>query len=238
MKYYKRNLGDYAGATRHLSMLEHGAYTLLLDTYYVTETPLPLEQRSLYRLVGARSKDEREAVDAVLQDFFTKESDGWRQQRCDVEIAHKQQLSAINTETGKKGGRPKKQTEPEPTDNRNGFETETETDSETVSEKNPIQETRDKRQKTTPKAPAGFVEFYAKYPRKVARADAEKVWARLQPDEALQGRIMAALQSNGFDYRENGRFIPHPATWLNAARWDDEPALELNGAEDWTRSAV
>lgn len=235
MKYYKRNLGDYAGATRHLSMLEHGAYSLLLDTYYVTEQPLPLESRSLYRLVGARSKDEREAVDAVLQDFFVKREDGWHQDRCDAEIAHKQELSAINKETGKKGGRPKKKSDQEAIDNRNGFETETETDKKIK----PIQETRDKRQKTPPKPPEGFAEFYDRYPRKVARAEAEKAWTKLAPDEPLRGRIMAALEHNGFDYREEGRFIPHPATWLNQARWDDGGLeLEQAGAGDWTAGAI
>ena len=37
MNYYKFNVGDYSAATRHLSMLEHGAYRLLLDVYYTTE---------------------------------------------------------------------------------------------------------------------------------------------------------------------------------------------------------
>ena len=36
MNYYERHLGDYARDTGHLSMLEHGAYSLLLDRYYAT----------------------------------------------------------------------------------------------------------------------------------------------------------------------------------------------------------
>jgi uncharacterized protein YdaU (DUF1376 family) len=33
VNYYERHLGDYAKDAGHLSMLEHGAYSLLLDRY-------------------------------------------------------------------------------------------------------------------------------------------------------------------------------------------------------------
>ena len=41
MIWYKRFIADYKRDTGHLSMLEHGAYQALLDTYYLTEKPLP-----------------------------------------------------------------------------------------------------------------------------------------------------------------------------------------------------
>lgn len=93
MNYYKRHLGDYAAATRHLSILEHGVYTLLLDLYYVTEKPLPSEEKAVWRLAGARSKDEREAVSQVLNEFFELQEDGWHQARCDEEIMDAQEIS-------------------------------------------------------------------------------------------------------------------------------------------------
>lgn len=133
MNYYKRHLGDYAAATRHLSLLEHGVYTLLLDTYYVGESPLPSEDRAIYRLVGARSKEEREAVGIVLQEFFELREDGWHQPRCDEEIAQKQAKAEINRDIGRRGGRPQKITEPDTEKNRNGSKIKT----ETVLEKNP-----------------------------------------------------------------------------------------------------
>lgn len=87
MNYYKRHIGDYAAATRHLSILEHGVYCLLLDMYYTTEGPLPASSKEVCRKLGARSKDEVAAVESVLRDFFTPGDDGWRQGRCDAEIA-------------------------------------------------------------------------------------------------------------------------------------------------------
>jgi uncharacterized protein YdaU (DUF1376 family) len=88
MNYYAFHIGDYAGATRHLSWDEDMAYRRMLDAYYTREAPLPADRRALYRLVGASDERQREAVDVVLTEFFTQDADGgWRNRRCDEEIA-------------------------------------------------------------------------------------------------------------------------------------------------------
>lgn len=102
MNYYSHHIGDYLSATAHLTLLEHGAYRRMIDVYYIHESALPLDRKQVYRLVGARTKDEREAVDSVLEEFFTESEDGWVQSRCDHEIS----LCNKNRENGKKGGRP------------------------------------------------------------------------------------------------------------------------------------
>ena len=123
MNYYKRHIGDYAAATRHLSMLEHGAYTMLLDSYYTSEQPLPVDVKQAARKAGARSKDDVAAVEVVLSEFFTLSADGWRHARCDAEIAVYQAKAGTNKVVGKLGGRPKK----EPRNNPDGFQKETQT---------------------------------------------------------------------------------------------------------------
>ncbi len=84
MNYYAHHLGDYARDTAHLTMLEHGAYRTLLDRYYSTETGIPADQ--VYRISRARSREERQAVDAVLADFFTLEDGVWINKRAQEEI--------------------------------------------------------------------------------------------------------------------------------------------------------
>lgn len=86
MHYYEHHIGDYAEATAHLSWLEDAAYSRLLRKYYASEQPLPADLKAVQRLVGARSKDEREAVESVLREFFVLQDDGWHQHRCDEEI--------------------------------------------------------------------------------------------------------------------------------------------------------
>ena len=70
-----------------------------------------------------------------------------------------------------------------------------------------------------------FMEFWKLYPKKVGKKAALNSWKRLKPDAALFDQIMAAVEAaRASDQwrRENGRFIPNPATWINQGRWDDE----------------
>lgn len=86
MNYYEHHIGDYIKATAHLSMLEDAAYRRLIDAYYTRELPLPVEKKACHRLARAFSKQEKEAVDTVLEEFFSLDHDGWHQKRCDSEI--------------------------------------------------------------------------------------------------------------------------------------------------------
>jgi uncharacterized protein YdaU (DUF1376 family) len=87
VNYYEHHLGDYLRDTAHLSMLEDGAYRRLLDAYYIKEAPLPLELRDVYRLTRAASKQDRQAIETVLREFFQQTPEGWQHPRCEREIA-------------------------------------------------------------------------------------------------------------------------------------------------------
>jgi uncharacterized protein YdaU (DUF1376 family) len=106
VNYYEHHLGDYAEATAHLSFIEDAAYSRLIRKYYSTESPLPSDLKVVQRLVGARDKTERLAVDTVLKEFFELREDGWHNTRCDEEIEKARARIAAARENGKKGGRP------------------------------------------------------------------------------------------------------------------------------------
>ena len=84
MNYYPRHLGDYARDAGHLTLAEHGAYTLLLDRYYATERPSGREEA--FRICHANSKADREAVTRILREFFRWTDEGYRNKRADEEI--------------------------------------------------------------------------------------------------------------------------------------------------------
>ena len=86
MNFYPHRIGDHASATSHLSMLEDCAYRRLLDWYFLDEKPIPLDARKVYRRVRASSDAEREAVDVVLAEFFTKTEEGYRHGKSDDEM--------------------------------------------------------------------------------------------------------------------------------------------------------
>lgn len=106
MNYYKRHIGDYAKKAGHLSVLEHGVYTLLLDAYYDREQA-PTRAEAL-RQARARTPEEVAAVDAVLADFFTLEGDRYVQRRVEEEFVKAEAIARQNAEKGKLGGRPRK----------------------------------------------------------------------------------------------------------------------------------
>lgn len=106
MNYYRLHIGDYLRDASHLSLLEHGVYTRLLQVYYTRETPIGDAEK--YRIVGARSEDERQAVDTVLAEFFVLADGLWTQGRCEREIAEYKAKAERNREVGKLGGNPKK----------------------------------------------------------------------------------------------------------------------------------
>ena len=74
MHYYKRNIGDYHKKAGRLSMLEHGAYTLLIDACYDRER-FPTRHDALDWL-WARTDEEIAAIDFVLDKFFSLQEDG------------------------------------------------------------------------------------------------------------------------------------------------------------------
>ena len=94
MHHFQHHIGDYDSATTHLSWDEDMAYTRLLRAYYRNEKPLPNDIDAVCRIARARSKDERAAVQTVLEEFFTLFPNGWRNKRADVEIEKFQAKSA------------------------------------------------------------------------------------------------------------------------------------------------
>ncbi|MCU8973816.1 helix-turn-helix domain-containing protein [Pseudomonas aeruginosa] len=81
----------------------------------------------------------------------------------------------------------------------------------------------------------GFEEFYQAYPKHKDRAKAEKAWRKIDP--ALHPVIMAALPKHCRQrdwLKDNGQFVPLPASWLNGRRWEDEIAPDAGPASSFT----
>jgi len=275
LNYYERHLGDYARDTAHLSMLEHGAYNLLLDRYYATEQGIPADQA--HRLCRARTREERAAVDTVLQEFFSQQEGQWVHKRAETEIEryragepereakkanedarlrrHREERAQLfkalsdarehapwNASINELRERVKRCSQPLPATAPATPATATQTPDTKhqtpVVKENPLPPSgvgatdppADPSAK--PKVhefPPGFDRFWQAYPRKTAKPQAAKAFARLRPDEPLLSRMLAALalqrQSSQWQ-RDDGQFIPHPSTWLNGRRWEDEVSAQ------------
>lgn len=76
-----------------------------------------------------------------------------------------------------------------------------------------------------PKSPStgdAFERFWSVYPRKIGKQSAKRAFERVKvPLETLVTAVERQKCSDQWT-QNNGQFIPHPATWLNQGRWDDE----------------
>lgn len=70
-----------------------------------------------------------------------------------------------------------------------------------------------------------FDKFWQAYPKKVSKKEAQKSWKKINPSLKLFEKILKALemvkQTEQWK-KDNGKYVPYPATWLNQERWTDE----------------
>jgi hypothetical protein len=81
----------------------------------------------------------------------------------------------------------------------------------------------------------GFEEFWKSYPRKAAKGDARKAWKQTEnirpPLEKLVKAVIVARASEQWR-QDGGKFVPYPATWLRAERWEDVHEVEVDRVRD------
>lgn len=78
--------------------------------------------------------------------------------------------------------------------------------------------------KTTNKL-QGFDTFWEAYPKHKGKDAAKKAFAKINPTESLLKEILTAVEAQKKTHewqKDNGQYIPYPATWLNGKRWEDD----------------
>jgi uncharacterized protein YdaU (DUF1376 family) len=216
MHYYKFEISVWNLHTAHLTLVEEAVYRRLIDHYYDTEQPIGLDFKGMIRRLRLDGYEDQ--VTTILNEFFTQNDDGWSNKHCDVKIkAYKNQKKA-NKNNGKAGGRPKKQKITESVTDGLPFVTLT---------TNNKQETKNKDIKDD-----RFDIFWKQYPRKVAKPNALKAWIKIKPDDVVLKKMLDAINQQGLPSKEI-QFVPHPATWLNAKRWEDEVATASSSTNEW-----
>lgn len=226
--YFPFYADRYEADTAHLSMIEDGAYNRLLRLCWRSPgCKLPDDQAWIYRQMRAATAADRAAIDAVLAEFFRRSKGKiWNPKLLEiygqVSEAHQQR-----SEAGKRGAAAKamkskemapsnakarlKQPEPEP-----------EPDTDLFGSNEPQNAKCDR------KAENRFDEFWASYPRKVAKDRALKAWKpacnKADPDKIIAAAKRYAVLRAG----EDDQYTAYAASWLNAGRFNDpdlQPAM-------------
>lgn len=92
----------------------------------------------------------------------------------------------------------------------------------------------EKRKRVSAQCGAGaddaFDRFWSIYPKKVGKKDAVKVWNQICPNPDLTNQIVHGVErwkrSEQWT-KDDGRFIPYPATFLRGERWNEYDCAEV-----------
>ena len=89
---------------------------------------------------------------------------------------------------------------------------------------------------------AEFSKFWEYFPKKKSKGDAYKAWiqtASKRPDLATVLKAIVVLKNSSDWLREEGQFIPYPASWLRAWGWADVPEADkadVKGGDLWWKN--
>jgi uncharacterized protein YdaU (DUF1376 family) len=214
--WFKMFPSDFLTGTADLSCEEVGAYILLLLHAWERDGRLPREKPRLARLFHLDDETFSEVWKAIEGKFTEDESGLYNPRleatRVDAEEAHQRRVEA-----GRLGGRPESNAKAKAKQrlNKGSVHARMTSDSSSLNSK----------KKRDQSIEADFERFWKVYPRKVGKRPALRAWKKLgkaRPDADVL--IAAVLMQAGSDdwQKDGGQYIPHPTTWLNQGRWEDE----------------
>jgi uncharacterized protein YdaU (DUF1376 family) len=223
--YYPWYPGDYLRDTPDLSMLEDGAYRRLLDHYFVSDGNMPADRTRLYRICRAFTQDEQKAVILIVERFFKEENGRIYNHRAEIELQKRRKFienQQIKSKLGVEARQTKQQPGGQPVGQPGGQPLPSPSSSSSSSKEKTLEL---------------FAQFWQAYPRKKSKGQAEKAWAKLKPDQTLLQTMLTSIQKakQSPDWQKNnGQYIPYPATWLAAKGWeDDNPTTQEGDNTKW-----
>ena len=242
MHYYPFHIGDFRSGTVNMSRQARWIYRDMMDIYYDTEQPLPLDLDQLFDMLGAESGDEKSIVERHLKFKFDKSDDGYRHEICDKTIAEYHAKAVTARENGKLGGRPKHSknkpsgfpsgSNPVPSPNPDLTGSEANQEPITNNQKNSSNEefslpqTPSQAEGAAESAdedyPIEFEQFWQTYPRKTGKRKAFEAWRKARRKTNNTFLIAKASRYAADPNREPGYTLT-PANWLDGEHWDDDP---------------
>jgi len=221
---------DFFAGTADMSQAEVGAYIRLLCHQW-NRGSIPVQPDKLQRLAGGIVTNE------VMQKFKIVENDCRKNQRMEVERGKQDAFIAKQRGNGVKSGEARRRLV-EPRFNSGSTKNEPRFNSgcDLVPTKHepPITITIGKDICSSAMSDE-FDKFWNSYPRRVGKKTAKASWSKLKPEDKADamGKLPAFLSSEDWT-KDGGQFVPHPATWLNGRRWEDEiapqsPKAQANG---------
>ena len=247
LPYMPLYVADYLADAAHLTTEEHGAYLLLIMTYWQRGKPLPADPDRLARI--ARLSNERWTdVERTLNDFFLVIDGHWHHKRINAELEKVRDKTEKAKRAGAASASARKATPVQQTLNGRSTDvqqtfnhTDTDTDTEVVREDSMALSAPeiDPGSKAVKEEPEGFDAFWKAYPKRDGNADRK---GAVKAFEAARKRadghevITQAASRYATHCREKGKigteFVKQARSWLNGDLWREwvpqEPVREIS----------
>ena len=215
LPYYKRFPRDFLEGTIGLSFETKGAYAIVLDLIYMRSGQLPDDARYIAGQLGcsvrkwsaireeliARGKLQVHEgfISNFRADYLTEESRKYQDKQAEIAGKPRKNKGKAQPE--------RSQSEPEP--------------NTTVTN---VPVVLDRAKPTRAEIASGFLTFWTVYPKKVGKDAAARAFSKAMAriDDAEPLAVILAGVERALPGWDEPRFIPHPSTWLNEGRWEDE----------------
>ncbi len=247
---------DFLTSERQIGMsaAESGIYMRLICHCWLSVT-LPNIPRVLAKMAGVSDEEFSSCWPAVEQCFYVNATGRLQHARLDKEREKQEAFRAMQSEKGQKGAE-KRWPRLQPGDTTattEGMPGDSSSSSSPISDlllrspsSSPISNLQTSKRNTNNKQVPPFTEktvalrapdtafdaFWRVYPKKVGKGAAQKAWTRINPPPETVALMLAAVKlQQGWSQwqKDDGQFIPHPSTWLNQGRWQDEGKPSGNG---------
>lgn len=257
--WFKFFPADFIGGTVELSSEERGSYITLLCAQWMTGS-LPAEHDRLERIAGGRVSDpvrgkfvagqdgrlrndrlesHREEATAKSRGASNAAARSWESRR-NADAYANADANAMQTHMRTQSERNASayaETRGQSLEARvQSSEATGQKSEENLYPSNPPSETAKRRApgNTGGDLPEDFKTFWTSYPRKVGKEAAFKAWGRAKRKPPLPDVLAAVEAAKATEQwqRDNGNFIPHPATWINQGRWHDEHEIQTQPQDD------
>lgn len=205
---------DFLAGTRGMKAAEVGIYTILLNLMYEQCKPLPLDIDYLSSQCGCRKAAFNKVLEKLkIRDKIIIKNGGLWNERVEKEFNFRAKKSSIATHNALK--RWEKPNEI----NSNSMQTQCNGNANAMLNQKPYTRNQKPIEKIYKKE---FDEFYNLYPRKIGKRAASLKYDVIKLEVKHEDLIEAVKAFAESVKDKEKKFIPHPATWLNQGRWDDE----------------
>ena len=211
--YLPLYVGDYLRDTQHLSEAEDGVYCRLLMHYWASGEPLPADNKKLAAIARVSLHKWMGRYRQIMLTFFSPNAESWHNRRMDFELARWREQS-VNNQKAARIRWDADAMRAHSDGNANAMPPVP------VPVPVPVPEVNTRSKTLAANAAGAWEEFWQNYPKKTAKKDALRAWRKVKAEETEA--LLDALERHKQSDQWQRGVIPHPATWLNARRWEDE----------------